>query len=323
MKMRAVQEKETTVATKVLQGIQSVFCCTVCNVNGPWRTSELGNIEVQKTVSPKQHAIEKVCTEAVDRLTLISFSLIKPMVGPARTEVSHLKTDDSRLELPPVAVQIKKKNSSEIWAPNTRQKSNWDLFYETQKTVIGLPQSESVTQTDDDDDDELFLPAVLGSGEELTDWEVTDSGAWQPELSESIPKENTVLPKSCRRNGEVFMSYMSKSGMIYTSAPWDMKIEEIANWLNDGSSELIPISRHIHPKRLVVETRSNFRKQTLSEIFGDRLNPEKDGITFFVGPVEGKMSFKMSVCDLKLLERATGESNRYHSVEDSIIRYVS
>jgi len=318
MKMRAVKGKETTVGMKVLHGIQSAFCCTLCNVKGPERSSRYGNMGVQKHVLHKQRAIEKSSAEAVNSLILIDSTQMRNMVSSLSSEVSHLKTDDSRLELPAVKVQIKKKNSNEIWTPNTGQRSSWDIFYESQTSILGLPQSESVTQTDDDD--ELFLPFVLGSGEEGSDWEVTDSGACQPRLSESVIRK---FPEPCRRNGEIFMTCMSKSGMKYTSAPWDMKIEEIANWLNNGSSELIPISRHIHPKTFIVETTSNFRKQTLSEIFGNRLNPEQAGITFFVGPVEGKMSFKMSVCDLKLLERATGESIRYHSVEDSIIRYVS
>jgi len=321
MTMRPFQEKETTVATKVLQGIRSAFCCTVCNVQGPERTSRFGNIEGQKHVLPKQDAIEKSFAEAVDSLTLIHFPQIKNMVSSLGRKASNLKSDDSRLELPPVVVQIKKKNSNEIWAPSTCQKSSWDIFYESQTSILGLPLSESVTQTDDDDD--LFLPSLILTGDEGTDWEVTDSGACQPRLSESIIRTNTLFPEPCRRNGEIFMTCMAKSVMKYISAPWDMKIEEIANWLNNGSSELIPISRHIHPKRFMGETTSNFRKQTLSEIFGDRLNPEQAGITFFVGPVEGKMSFKMSVCDLKLLEKATGERIRYHSVEDSIIRYVS
>jgi len=52
-----------------------------------------------------------------------------------------------------------------------------------------------------------------------------------------------------------------------------------------------------------------FRKQTISEAFGDRLDSTKHGVTFFVGPVDGKVSFKMSICDLKELENATSEIN--------------
>lgn len=162
MKMRAVKEKETTVATKVLQGIQSAFCCTVCGLEGPWRTSKHGNIGEQKPVLPKQRAVENSSTEAVDIVTLIHIPRIQNMFDSPRSEVTHMKVDDSLLELPQVEVQIKKKNSNEIWAPETSPKSNWDIFYESQTSILGLPQTESVTQTDDDDD-ELVLPACLGS----------------------------------------------------------------------------------------------------------------------------------------------------------------
>merc|ERR1719204_782814 len=102
---------------------------------------------------------------------------------------------------------------------------------------------------------------------------------------------------------------MSKNKMRYRFASLDMRIEDIATWLNRGLTNNIPISEHVHSKRLIVENPIPFRKKSLSEVFGNRLDPEKSGITFFIGPVEGKMSFKMSVCDLKLLRSASIDSS--------------
>jgi len=49
-----------------------------------------------------------------------------------------------------------------------------------------------------------------------------------------------------------------------------------------------------------------FRKQTISETVGDCFDPLKQGLVFFVGPIDGKLCFKMSVCDLEKIKAATG-----------------
>jgi len=162
------------------------------------------------------------------------------------------------------------------------------------------------------DNNELLLSAVLESGWEIngygTDCQTTNTETCYPEM----------LP--LRRRGEILLTYLSKSGMKYKSVPKSMQIEEVAKWLNNGSKLTIPISKHIHPRSFMAKNNSNFRKQALSEVFGDRLDPEKVGITFFLGPIEGNMSFKMSICNLQLLEKATREAI---ARDCEIIKYVS
>merc|ERR1719245_2489301 len=94
--------------------------------------------------------------------------------------------------------------------------------------------------------------------------------------------------------------------MRYSTFDLSVRMEELAEWLNEDSKVELPISEPLTPK---LASTQKFRKQTISEAFGDRLDSTTQGVTFFVGPVDGKVSFKMSICDLKKLENATCEIN--------------
>jgi len=203
-----------------------------------------------------------------------------------------------------------RKNMSGISLSPTHQKSSWDCFFETQSTLASSKQMNKIS---------------VNNFESLQDW--TDLYATQIELSqqelnadkwreEDVPLENSsgsedstslenLSPENFRQKGEVLLSYHSKGRLRFTIVPVDTQLDDIAAWLNKGSKYPIPISLHNHPKIMEIKSHQNCSKKTLSEIFGGDLNPEKEGITIFIGPVEGKISFKMSKCDLTLLRRAT------------------
>jgi len=329
--MKFNEENETKVTE--LLGIINSWCCSSCRAKVPWcRISVDGETSKKaKPLKPLTNIQDESCSKDNDSLTLMSYPGLSPLVSQTKCGLSEPKaSNEIRLEVPVSKLQCKKRDSTEIWRPSGRRKSNWDIFFELKSTPMELNPSESSTFSDND---ELLFPSLV----ELGSWKSGDEADRQqckPTLlgheagrinTEIIYQtgQNPMLPECLRRKGEIFLMYKSKAGMRYTSAPWDWRIEEVAAWLNRGSSKTIPISRQIHPTALMAENVGNFRKQTFLEVFGDRLDPEKVGIIFFIGPVEGKISFKMTVCDLPLLEMATRNSSLPNIGECEMIKYVS
>merc|ERR1719233_2271090 len=90
--------------------------------------------------------------------------------------------------------------------------------------------------------------------------------------------------------------------MRFRWVPLNTQLETVAGWLNEGAKNILPISWQVFPRKR--DLRWKFLKLlTIKEAFGDRLDSSKDGINFFVGPVDGLISFKMSICDLYMLKR--------------------
>jgi len=203
-----------------------------------------------------------------------------------------------------------RKNLYGISLTPTRYKSNWDCFFETRSTLASSKKTNKSPVKN------------YESLQDWTDWHTTQIELSQQELSadklskedvqhlensgsgDSISLEN-LSPENFPQKGEVLLSHHSKGGLRFTIVPLDTQLGDIAAWLNKGSQFSIPISLNIHPKRMEIKSHDKSSKKTLSDIFGGDLNPEKEGITIFVGPVEGKISFKMSKCNLNLLQMAT------------------
>jgi len=206
-----------------------------------------------------------------------------------------------------------RRNMSAMSLSHTRQKSNWDCFFETRTS---LPSSQQTNKTS------------VKNNESSQDW--TDSHSAQIELSQQelnadkLRKEDVkhlensgsgnftclenLSSENFRKKGEVLLSYHSKGGVRFTMVPLNTHLDDIAAWLNKGSQFSIPISLNNHPKLMEIKRQKKSSKKTLSDIFGGELNTEKEGITIFIGPVEGKLSFKMSKCDLNLLQMMTRDS---------------
>jgi len=305
--MRDDHEDQTEILKTALQGIRGVFCCTRCKT--PWWRVSVGNGDIEivpDIVVSMQDEWVNSSSDDDDSVTIVRFPRLNTKVMPPKNEMNHIKPDYSQLELPMKMTALKKKNSSELWRVHTRQKSNWGSYFESQSTHAD--SDELLTDTD-----EIPIPKVLAPGtetvEDASDWGLTDSYSCHSELSLEIITQNKVVSESKRTESDILLSYMSKNGMRYRFASLNMRIEDIAIWLNRGLTDTIPISEHVHSKRQILENPRTFRKQTLLEVFGNRLDPEKSGITFFIGPVEGKVSFKMCVCDLKLLRSARIDSS--------------
>jgi len=322
--MGSHEENQTKVM--VQQPIASAWCCSSCTHNPQLRISpKLETLEKARHSESFINTEENSSSMAEDSLTLIPIPGLSPLVDQVKNEKIELKSArEIRLDIPSTRLQLTNINSSEIWRSNRNMASNWDVFFDSASALEPNLSASSLFS------DKPFLSTLIESKSEESGDE-TDSESCQPALAGHKtrilncdvrqPEQNPERLECLRRKGEIFLMYNSKKGMRYTSAPWDRRIEEVAAWLNRGLFKAIPISRQIHPKSLQVENLGNFRKQTLREVFGDRLNPEKFGITFFIGPVEGKMSFKMSVCDLKTLERASKHNSLTIISENEMVNF--
>jgi len=187
----------------------------------------------------------------------------------------------------------KKRNSSVIWRASTNLRSNWDIYFASETDLTSGVH------------DRNLLPI------EGTDWEESEITLSQP------PSPNKRLSKLSIEEGlfpdsgnEVLLSFLSKLGLRYTTCPLNTRLEEVAAWLNLSTNRTLPICEISNETiRSVNAPTKTFRRKTLSEVFGERLDPSKTGITFFLGPVEGKTFFKMILCDVDKLKRAIRETD--------------
>jgi len=281
----------SNLATTVLWGIKSALCCVT--PDSATDTVSQTDPVVQRQVEGEKMERESLSLANIATSRLMNVALASMQIrcpNRAAMEVEVEENSEEKLIAPSNndslpshhSLYHKHPNISEIWSPNKRQ-SDWDMYFESQSDICtGTSHKESGVNTTDNED------------EYETDWE---------EVRRSTYEEDDLTTDYARSKGEVFLSYMSKVGMRCTSISPDTRLEMVAAWLNEGSNHNLPISQNINPDGATFQ--GKFRKLTISEAFGDRLDTEKQGITIFVGPVNGKMSFQMSVCDLKMLERAT------------------
>jgi len=199
-------------------------------------------------------------------------------------DAKEQKMSGNRLLVCPNSPLNLRSASSELWRPNSiSQKSNWDIFFESQT-------------------EHTWLKTPDLSKEEIADWDLDDSLLPSPELSQ----DNSTPVGTCSKEKKVFVSYVTKDGMKWTKMNILLRMEEIAIWLNkDSNSESLPIGEFMSPRK-DIRRGTKFRKQTISETVGDCFDTLKQGLVFFVGPIDGKLCFKMSVCDLEKIKAATG-----------------
>jgi len=188
----------------------------------------------------------------------------------------------------------KKRNSSVIWRPSNKLKSNWDIYFASD-TELTTGWHERKT------------PPVEG-----TDWEESEilSISQTPTPIKWPSKHSFEQGLFPDVGNEVLVSFMSKLGLRYTTCPLNTRLEELAAWLNLGTNRILPICEISNQTiRSTGAPTTKFRRKTLSDVFGERLDPVKTGITFFLGPVEGKPCFKMNLCDVHKLKHAIRESD--------------
>jgi len=209
--------------------------------------------------------------------------------GRRRLVRKHYKYEDEKFDHNwLIPKHVKKKNGTQS---NPRKWSNWDSLFE------GHSRMEYSRTTRD------------GSRSAMSMTNETDDTWVESEVSRSVSRvsvrdklTDVSSSEAVARDGEVFLLYLSKIGMRFTWVPLNMQLETVARWLNEGAKNVLPISYEIFPRKR--DLRWNFLKLlTIKKAFGDRLDSSKDGINFFVGPVDGHISFKMSICDLYMLQR--------------------
>jgi len=321
------------------QGIQTVLCCSGCMAKRPGRQRKIPKINIRististiRTQSPRVKYCASAHTSGSIPVVLTSadtlsfpilgtvtedvsiddnkirrrstfFSAKRPQQICAKTNIYQIeltaqRTDEMLLEVPSLSVSRKK--FSDYWTSNRKQKANWDSFFESQSSMM-LTQANMSSE---------------GHHDETTDWGDSDTYSSFPEvpnIADASVNENTsynthsTVPDLLQRKGDVLLSYMTANGMRYAFVPPDIRLEKVSGWLNQGSAFSIPISEHVHPKlrRSVKKNPSEFLNRTLSDVFGNGLDPERNGVAFFIGPVDGRVSFKMSLCELDALKKAT------------------
>jgi len=185
-------------------------------------------------------------------------------------------------------------------------RSIWDSFFESHSTMLWTKHTENIFANND------------GLGGDCSDWE-KDTNISILELTpenESVYKDSLVSSEYSKEKGEVLLSFNSKGGMRSTYFPLDTRLELVAKWLSKGSPKKIPIWGSSLPRTRDKKGPIRFHKQTLSELFEGGLDPKKDGIICFIGPVEGRISFKMSLCKREILQKAT----RHNGASNSVIQ---
>jgi len=95
-------------------------------------------------------------------------------------------------------------------------------------------------------------------------------------------------------SGMVCVAWINtRTGNRFINLPLNTKLERVLNWL--GSSLPIVIEEDGKRGRLCDSN------ATLVQIVGKDLDPSKDGLGFFIGPVNGTVSYILKVCDLHRL----------------------
>jgi len=186
-----------------------------------------------------------------------------------------------------------------------------------------LRNSPSLIKLDEESDYHLF-PPIPGSDSAMSDWrdhfaypetdsefnaektslENTDSNSrsysfttWSSRSNSRLPKPNpmqkcTLKPKNIPPPGMLLAAWLNtKTGNRFKTFRLDAKLETVINWL--GSALPIVVQEPESAGRLCDPN------LTIAQALGKMLkNPSQQGIAFFIGPVNSKLSYMMTVCDL-------------------------
>jgi len=313
----------STLSTKWNQSSRDMYSCS-----GRSNNSRPAILSSADTLIPMLRSLgEDVSTDDVDKRRLLVVSSHRALQRCPKTELPAQRTDERLLEVPSISATHRSRIYGEYWTPNCKQKANWDSFFESQSSMmLPSPMGNSEGHFEDatdwgECDEDMNLPEVLSlrdrsesGNNSLRQGSMILSTASRVVIPGLTKQDQSPSwsPDLSRRMGEVLVSHVTAKGMRYTFVPSDIRLEKVSDWLNQGSAVAIPISEPYHPyhpkiRRSKKNNTSEFLNLTLSELFEDRLDPERDGITFFIGPVEGRVSFKMSLCELEALEKATKE----------------
>jgi len=213
-----------------------------------------------------------------------SVILCSPEVSPIK---SHIVPKEQNMDnlVDKIKPPIMRMKSSDVWCSRTFEQSNWDELFQSLSTVTDFGK----------------IPRISTDNE---DWSASGNDFHAPQALSERRISSVTAPKK----DEIFVSCVTKSGMKWDNKDLSMRIEELTEWLNEDfkSESLIPISKTIFLDSKNSTPAKKFRKQTIAEALGE-LDPSKHGLVFFIGPVDGKMKFKMNVCDLQNINELFSE----------------
>jgi len=189
------------------------------------------------------------------------------------------KLNETLLDVPKMS-PVKKRKGSELGGPNSLSAhSNWDHIFESE-TDLSIYLSRFGT-------DESF------------ELEGIESRTSTPGPTQ---KGKNILVPSPKKD-QVFISNVSKRGMKCCSKNISTSIWEVEKWLNEGVSQntkyWLPVVTDTVGENK--ESADKFENKTIAEALSG-LNPLKHGLTCFVGPVDGKLCYKICVCDLNKIK---------------------
>jgi len=132
---------------------------------------------------------------------------------------------------------------------------------------------------------------------------------------------------------------VSKHRVQFSEYDFDTPVENIATWLAEGAlkcgnkgisspnmvnnlafnGKMFPIRNSstgsIGELECTLEV-DDTREYSLRDVLGKSLDASRQGLAFFVGPVNGRMSYKMSVLDVDKIEKARSASKHFEIKED-------
>jgi len=199
-----------------------------------------------------------------------SLSLRDVYVDESKVKSGKELTSQSPCEL---RLKTLTKFEKSTWRPSYSIRSNWDAFFDSQ-AEIESPSRNCTTEGSD----------------------------WGTEVSELVlgkrKSSEWTLSSNSPVHSPVSLTVVNKSGMRNGKAPINMRIEELVKWLNEGNLINLPLCEYNPWRNPRLRPKENFQNLTILEAFGDNVNFKTQRLLFFVGPVEGKLCYKMEVCDV-------------------------
>jgi len=237
------------------------------------------------TQTPKSNMKERHCIsvdDSDDSQSLVFYpkAILK---GIPYSENKEQKTGDNLLDVP----RQKKKPICEFFSPSSMSShSNWDNFFESQTE---LTESRNISRK---------------SSDESQEWGVYESAPSSPMSPHG--NQRTFFPSP--KKDKVFVSCRTKTGMRWSCKNLSTRMGEVVEWLNEGAMPKcwLPISGNTVGKNN--KSGDDLAKKTIAEVMCD-LNPLNQGLACFSGSVNGKLSIKISVCDLDKIIAATTTCN--------------
>jgi len=142
-----------------------------------------------------------------------------------------------------------------------------------------------------------------------------------------IPISRRTLSDNSSPQNRIVTIGVNKHRVQFSQYCLDTPLENLASWLAEGAlnsengvkrerlvnniafnGKIIPIRNSLGGCSCDVSKGTVGAKHSLGDLLGKSLDASTQGLAFFVGPVNGHLSYKMSVLDVDQINRARGSS---------------